>query len=53
MRINSIIKSDQYNLHKESSNKYENKRREKSNEQGILFSDILEGIRNSSNRTRK
>ena len=54
MRINSIVKSNQYNMHKELSSKHENKRRRKDNEQGISFSDILEQIKkNSADRNRK
>lgn len=54
MRINSIIKSNQYNMHQQLRDKHENKRIRKDNEQGISFSDVLEQMKkDSADRNRK
>lgn len=54
MRINPIVKSNQYNIYGELSSKHESKRRRKDNEQDISFSDILERMKkNNADRNRK
>lgn len=45
MRINSVVKSSQYNLHRELSRKNENNPRRRVNNQGTSFSDILDQIK--------
>lgn len=45
MRINSIVGSNKYDIHKELNNKHENKRRRRDNEQDISFSDVLEQMK--------
>lgn len=53
MRINPIVKLDQYNTHRELNSKYERKHIKKDEEQGISFVDILERMRkNSMDRNR-
>lgn len=42
MRINPIIKTDQYNTHRELNSKYEKKHIKKDEDQDISFLDILE-----------
>lgn len=54
MRINSIVKSNQYNTHKELDSKHEKKRIRKENDQVISFSDILNQIgKNSTDNKMK
>ena len=53
MRINSIVGSNQYDIHKELNNKYENKRRVPNKNQDVLFFDVLEQIKNNNHKMDK
>jgi hypothetical protein len=53
MRVNPIIKADQYKTHRELSSKYEKKHIKKDEDQGISFLDILEQMKkNNKDRNR-
>ena len=53
MRINSIVGSNQYDIHKELNNKYENKRRVPNKKQDVSFSDVLEQMKNNNYKMDK
>jgi hypothetical protein len=53
VRINSIVGSNQYDIHKELNNKYENKRRVPNKKQDVSFSDVLEQMKNNKYKMDK
>lgn len=53
MQINSILKYNQYNRHRELNNEYKNKRKIQESEQGISFAETIEKIKCSIYKDRK